>query len=91
MKTEGKVEHVNKTDWIPVSDRLPDDGVPVICTLKNYPKWVGAHRYAETVVAFMFKWNWIILTTSIFYDGCNYVTAWMPLPVPYEKDNGGIA
>lgn len=90
MKTEGKVEHVNKTDWIPVSERLPDDGVPVICTLKNYPKWVGAHRYAETVVAFMFKWNWIILTTSIFYDGCNYVTAWMPLPVPYEKDNGGI-
>lgn len=71
-------------NWIPVTERLPEDGIPVLCTLKNYPKWVGACRYVETVVALMFKGSWTILTTPLFFEGYNYVTAWMPLPAPYK-------
>lgn len=67
--------------WIPCSERLPEqDGeylVTVYCT-KN-AIWVDNFEYFKT------SDGWVASSDAIDWNG--YVTAWMPLPQPWEGDS----
>ena len=88
-------------DWIPVTERLPEDIRPVIVTWKNndpesyYQNIVGKHFIG--VAHFKGgKWYWYSSTTEDFlaeygrYDGEEFdeaieVVAWCELPEPYAE------
>lgn len=89
-----------KTEWIPVSERLPEDIRPVMVTWKNnnpesyYQHIIGKH-FTGVAHYLKGKWFWYSSTTEDFlaeygrYDGEEFdeaidVIAWMPLPEPYE-------
>lgn len=71
--------------WIPVSERLPEDGQRVLVTydlVNSYP-WVNILRYgkpmSEDKPCFYeadSEWG------DVPYDG---IVAWMPLPEPYKE------
>lgn len=74
----------NKTvgGWIPVSERLPEEHVPVMASTKlsvfpearyskKYGCWEWAYASGDD--------DWRILN--------NIVTAWMPLPEPYNGES----
>ena len=86
--------------WIPVSDRLPKDLEPVNITWINhdpepYYNDIKDKPFTATGVYFNGQWYWwSTLCTDILAEySHNYddiiddaieVTAWMPLPKPYE-------
>lgn len=68
-------------EWIPVSERLPEENETVIVSTKYgvYPEAKYTKRYG---------WEWA------YEAGCDYwvglkeiVTAWMPLPEPYKVES----
>lgn len=73
---ESALNHVDKytiREWIPVSERLPKEDGRYLC-----------------------DWQGMRVGTCYFHKGHfrvygdikdKYVTAWMPLPKPYEEDN----
>ena len=63
-----------EAEWIPVSERLPEDGQGVIVTVDDnvYEIKVGSCIYSNG----RFR--------SLYNDLT--VTAWMPLPEPYRED-----
>lgn len=89
-------------EWIPCSERLPEDIRPVIVTWKNtdpasyYQDIVGKH-FIGTGHFCNGKWFWYSSTCEDFlaeYGKCDWdemdeaivVVAWMPLPEPYERE-----
>jgi hypothetical protein len=71
FRIEQMVEHYFNNAWIPVSERLPEQGQEVIIYTGNILK--------PTVMAYQF-WN-------PKYDTWTHVTHWMPLPEPPQEDN----
>lgn len=59
--------------WIPIEERLPEQGVIVLVTIKG--RWVAVGYYAGDGRWHEANWDYIV------------VTAWMPLPEPYVKGN----
>jgi hypothetical protein len=62
-------------NWIPVSERLPDENQVVLCMRRNGSYWVAQWTYID--------WMW--------YDENEWrtekeVTHWMPLPEPPKED-----
>ena len=62
----------NPNKWIPVSERLPEDNIHVLCqfTLGGMGECYLAHGAFHVV-------GGLVMT-------CNEVIAWMPLPEPYK-------
>ena len=58
-----------ETRWIPCSDRLPDISKYVLVTANG-----------EIDIGERFGWRWI----DYYGDNLKDVTAWMPLPEPYQ-------
>jgi len=67
--------------WIPVSERLPDKRGFYLVTEKEYrvgdKKHSGKFETKVSFVEFREKWN-----RASFFE----ITAWMPLPEPYQED-----
>jgi len=61
--------------WIPVSERLPEDNIHVLCqfTLGGMGECYLAHGVFHVV-------GGLVMT-------CNEVIAWMPLPKPYKAES----
>ena len=60
-----------KPRWIPVSERLPEDNTKVLVTLDaTYREKVLITWYQDKEHGFL----------------CGLVTAWMPLPEPYQEE-----
>lgn len=78
--------------WIPVTERLPEEGRRVLVTydlVNRYP-WVNILRYGKPIFEdkpcfYEVDSEW----GDVPYDG---IVAWMPLPEPYRKetDDGEI-
>ena len=66
----------NPTEWIPVSERLPEDGTWNLFTDGNM---VSVERYkADAIDHFYPIGRWFSLDEAI---------AWMPLPEPYQTES----
>ena len=92
-----------KTEWIPVSERLPDNTDPVSITWVNHDpesyyadikdkSFTGTGHYCNG------RWWWYSVTCQDYLDGygrCDVdamddaieVIAWMPLPKPYKAES----
>lgn len=69
---------VNKiAEWIPVSERLPEDGIAVLTTTEN------GEVYIDQVITDPYKQRYFQSNTA--YDNFQ-VIAWMPLPMPYRDE-----
>lgn len=67
----------NKGEWIPVSERLPEDDTEVIYCDKNGVRgnchyWKGFNRYPRDNGEYQFP---------------NDIVAWMTLPEPYKEND----
>ena len=68
-------------EWIPVSERLPEDEQEVLITYKiNVKNHVWSAIWDKLHGRFYDK-------EYISYISLNYVTAWMPLPSHYEGED----
>ena len=63
--------------WIPVSERLPEEGQTVIASTKYgvYPE----ARYTKE-----YGWEWAYEAGADYWKELDGVTAWIPLPERYE-------
>ena len=66
-----------EAEWIPCSERLPEDGVAVLTTTENEEVDI------DQVITDPFKERYFQSNTA--YDNFQ-VIAWMPLPKPYRED-----
>ena len=80
-------EPIPQSEWIPVSERLPEDETEVLIQI-GQSMTVGYHKFDHTIYPPEFKDE----NETGWYDskddfiGCSFeVTAWMPLPEPYKE------
>lgn len=88
--------------WIPCSERLPEDIRPVIVTWKNtdpksYYQYIVGKHFTGTACYKNGKWYWYSSTTedmlaeygrydSEEFDEAIECIAWMPLPEPFHAE-----
>jgi hypothetical protein len=61
----------NKGEWIPVSERLPEEGTHILVSVRGEPDFVATDDY--------YSYG--------FDDWKDDVTAWQPLPEPYKAES----
>lgn len=91
----------NQPVWIPVSERLPEDYVPVNITWVNHnpdPYYASIKDvpFTATGICYKGKWYWYSVVCKDYLKEYGYyepdvvddeieITAWMPLPEPYRE------
>ena len=86
-----------KGEWIPCSERLPEDGQIVLIS-QTYG-WTEFEEGTEVTVAqfkrgyftwYRYQADWDKHTSQMHHGdicpGIEYVDAWMPMPEPYKED-----
>ena len=72
------------TDWIPVTERLPENGVETLCWYEYFRYGDFNAMFATYGIGYQFHGNW----GGEVANGRNAkVLAWMPLPEPPEVEN----
>ena len=84
---EGQAEYlishgVMMQEWIPVTERLPEEGDYVLCVLKGF-NYGGKIQVCKFVPADKFKDKPYF---EHFRNGFPSVTHWMPLPEPPKEE-----
>lgn len=74
-------EHMN-ADWIPVEERLPEEGITCLVTVE-YSGFMGMHGT-------WIKTAHIEKNSGEWWGDCagGKVIAWQPLPEPYQPEKG---
>ena len=67
-------------EWIPVSERLPEEGLTVLILAEN-----GHIEFGQRDEN---KWEWLAESISDYWTEAEEVIAWQPLPEPYEESDG---
>ena len=77
LMAEGEIYDIEYSPWIPVSERLPEENETVIASTEYgvYPET----RYTKEC-----GWEWAYEAGEDYWVEIEGVTAWMPLPKPYE-------
>jgi len=75
---EMAIQALEQTRWIPVSERLPEDGEEVLCFLESEEMAVLFRRN---------NWGQYEWVDGGFATGSYDVIAWMPLPQPYKAES----
>lgn len=80
------IERLKSTNWIPVSERLPEEDGTYLVTFKNGIKvcMVGYGSCERTVLGYPIGHGWYSLEEAQYYAG-DSIIAWMPLPEHYEE------
>ena len=76
------LEIFKQSEWIPCSERLPEENLPVLVAVKQkdrLPKWVKEQTYSY------------VTDIDVYGDGDfdthkNKVVAWQSLPSPYQPE-----
>lgn len=80
---------LNESDnWIPVSERLPEEDKEVLIFTKDKEINKAYHTPKEWSDT---QWEWFVFGTlgySLTYSD-DEVLAWQPLPEPYKAEKGG--
>ena len=74
-----------KSGWIPVTERLPENGAYVLMSFEKFPLASTGYYVGNKETGG--NWNlanWIDEYTCLAND--LFVNAWMPLPEPYRED-----
>lgn len=72
------LEALERTRWIPVSERLPKEYEIVIASTKYgvYPEAMYSKEYG---------WEWAYESGADYWEELEEVEAWMPLPESYKE------
>ena len=95
-----KAREPNQGEWIPCSERLPDNIRPVLVTWKNndpasYYQYIVGKHFIGTAHYYRGKWYWYSSVTEDLlaeygkceteeFDEAIEAVAWMPLPEPWK-------
>ena len=80
---KGAIELLDKTRWIPVSERLPEESTSVLVSCEDY--------YLSRMNPCI-GWRNGVYWKTFTAKGCepiSYPLAWMPLPQPYNSELKG--
>lgn len=72
------LEQESKTEWIPVSEKLPEKNVWVL----TYCKTKDGYEYQAVLLIDKYRGEW-----TDNDDFCDEVIAWVPLPKPYKTES----
>jgi hypothetical protein len=77
---KGAIELLEQTRWVPVSERLPEEGKTVIASTEHgvFPE----ARFWED-----FGWEWAYEAGADYWEPLKGVQAWMPLPQVYNVES----
>ncbi|MFQ9515379.1 MAG: DUF551 domain-containing protein [Eubacterium sp.] len=80
FRVKQMIDHyINNNGWIPVSERLPEEGVYVLIHIKALGEIDNMHKDSMTV-------NFVKNGEFINCHGKGYaIVAWQPLPEPYKE------
>lgn len=81
------IERLESTNWIPASERLPEEDGRYLVTFKYGIKvcMVGYGSCKRTVLGYPIGHGWYSLEEAQYYAD-DSIIAWMPLPKPYKED-----
>lgn len=80
------MEALERTRWIPCSERLPEDGQDVLCWYQ-YFRYGNYNRLWQTYgIGSQYNGNW---GGEVSTGRDTKVLFWMPLPEPPEEDKNG--
>lgn len=76
---------VERTRWIPVSERLPEEEGRYLVTFRSERKTylAGYGNCRMSVYGKEIGYGWYDLHDAVYFDGKSII-AWMPLPKPYH-------
>lgn len=77
------MEALERTRWIPCSERLPEDGQDVLCWYQHF-RYGNYNRLWQTYgIGFQYNGNW---GGEVSTGKDTKVLFWMPLPEPPEEE-----
>lgn len=81
LMAEGEIYDIDYTRWIPVSERLPEDGDTYLVTIEYKGEVIGVDAASYSPVDGYIDKHWETFNDwKEDDDSCYHVTAWMPLP-----------
>ena len=79
---DSAIELLERSEWIPVSERLPEENETVLISAKYIAHLSRSAPYVEE--GFLTRSGWYSAYGDNYSDLLAEVTAWMPLPEPYK-------